>query len=270
MSRLTKYIAWTMFVLLGALVACDDIPEDERFIYVKPAAVSRTVLIEDFTGQRCVNCPNATEAIEQIIEQYGDSAVIAVGIHSGPFAKNTNGTTLPLWTAEGDEYFNYWQVQEQPSGMVNRHAVSNYPSWAAQVYEDIQKTAPLSIELSIEETEASRSFYVNSRMMATDGNVSGKLQLWLVEDSIVSPQYMPDGKPVRDYVHNHVFRQSINGTWGEDVAIPEGESKVAYSSFDVPETYDLARLSVVAFVYNNTGVLQAAKIRVKWSEDEAR
>lgn len=258
MSRLTKYIAWTMLVLLGALVACDHIPEDERFIYVKPAAVSRTVLIEDFTGQRCVNCPNATEAIEQLIEQYGDSGVIAVGIHSGPFGKSTS-----LLTAEGDEYYNYWKVQEQPSGMVNRHAVSNYPSWAAQVYEEIQKTAPMSIKLEVELDKDARKIEVTSRMMATDGNVNGKLQLWLVEDSIVSPQFMPDGTAMRDYVHNHVFRQSINGTWGEDVTIPEGDSRVAFSSLDIVETYNIDHLSVVAFVYNNTGVLQATKIKIK-------
>lgn len=247
-----------MLVLLGALVACDHIPEDERFIYVKPAAVSRTVLIEDFTGQRCVNCPNATEAIEQLIEQYGDSGVIAVGIHSGPFGKST-----PLLTAEGDEYYNYWKVQEQPSGMVNRHAVSNYPSWAAQVYEEIQKTAPMSIKLEVELDKDARKIEVTSRMMATDGNVNGKLQLWLVEDSIVSPQFMPDGTAMRDYVHNHVFRQSINGTWGEDVTIPEGDSRVAFSSLDIVETYNIDHLSVVAFVYNNTGVLQATKIKIK-------
>ena len=263
MSRLTKYVVWTMFVLLGVLVACDNIPEDERLIYVKPAAVSRTVLIEDFTGQRCVNCPNATEAIEQLIEQYGDSGVIAVGIHSGPFARNVNGTTLPLWTAEGDEYFSYFGVEQQPSGMVNRLSVSNYTDWSALVYNQIQLTAPLSIQLEVELDEEARSLAVTSSMMATDGNVNGKLQLWLVEDSIVSPQYMPDGKPVRDYVHNHVFRQSINGTWGEEVSIPEGEKRAIQSSATIAEAYDIDQLSVVAFVYNNTGVMQATKIKIK-------
>lgn len=252
-----------MLGMMLALVACDNIPEDERLIYVKPAAVSRTVLIEDFTGQRCVNCPNATQAIEQIIEQYGDSGVVAVGIHSGPFARTLRNVPLPLWTAEGDEYFNHWQVQEQPSGMVNRRPVSNYPSWAAQVYEEIQKTAPVSISLACDVDAETRQLTANVHMMAVDGAVSGKLQLWLVEDSIVSPQYMPDGKPVTDYVHTHVFRQSINGTWGEDVSMPEGETDATMAQMVIPEDYILNHLSVVAFVYNNTGVLQATKTKIK-------
>ena len=262
MSKI-KYCVWTMLAMMVALVACDNIPEDERLIYVKPAAVSRTVLIEDFTGQRCVNCPNATDAIELLIEQYGDSGVIAVGIHSGPFSKNPNGTTLPLWTAEGDEYFSHFGAEQQPSGMVNRLKVSDYVEWGAQVHTEIQKPAPLSINLEVELDEEARQLSVSSTMMATDGNVNGKLQLWLVEDSIVSPQYMPDGKPVRDYVHNHVFRQSINGTWGEDITIPEGDTQVAFSSLDIGEAYDINHMSVVAFVYNNNGVLQATKIKIK-------
>lgn len=51
-------------VLGGTLLAsCSNIAEDERYIYVKPAEVKRSVLIEDFTGQRCINCPNANDEI---------------------------------------------------------------------------------------------------------------------------------------------------------------------------------------------------------------
>ena len=56
-------------IMLGAMSAiitlaaasCSNIDEDERLIYVKPADVGRAVLIEDFTGQKCVNCPTGTD-----------------------------------------------------------------------------------------------------------------------------------------------------------------------------------------------------------------
>lgn len=248
------------------LVACDNVSEEDRLIYVKPAAVSRAVLIEDFTGQRCVNCPNATEAIEQLIEQYGDSGVIAVGIHSGPFAKTLKDVPLPLWTAEGDEYYNHWHVENQPSGMVNRRSVSNYPSWAAQVYEEIQKTASVAIKVEASLNAETRKLDVTTDLMAVDGAVSGKLQLWLLEDSIVSPQYMPDGSPKTDYLHNHVFRCSINGTWGEDITLSEGQTDRKLSTMTVSDSYDINHLSIVAFVYNSNGVLQATKVRLKNDE----
>ena len=62
-----------LFAAVMLLASCDNISEDERFIYVKPADVKRRVLIEDFTGQRCVNCPAAHEEIDRLQEQYGDS-----------------------------------------------------------------------------------------------------------------------------------------------------------------------------------------------------
>ena len=71
------------------LSSCDTVNEENRLIYVKPASVARNVLIEDFTGQRCVNCPNATDEIEHLQQFYGADTVIAVGIHSGPFAKTS-------------------------------------------------------------------------------------------------------------------------------------------------------------------------------------
>ena len=109
-----KKINTTILTILGLLllVACDNVSLDERLQYVEPPEVGRAVLIEDFTGQYCVNCPRATEEIERLIEQYGDSVVIPVAIHSGPFSK-LNGEFTPLHTEVGDLYFNRWNLSSQ-------------------------------------------------------------------------------------------------------------------------------------------------------------
>ena len=57
-------------VLALLAVSCSHISEDERLIYVKPAQAARCILIEDFTGQRCVNCPAATAEISKLQQQY--------------------------------------------------------------------------------------------------------------------------------------------------------------------------------------------------------
>ena len=80
-----KKIYFTIMILAGlVLSSCDNVPVDERLTYVEPPEVGRAVLIEDYTGQYCVNCPRATEEIERLVKEYGDSTVIAVAIHSGP------------------------------------------------------------------------------------------------------------------------------------------------------------------------------------------
>ena len=55
--KIKVYITLLLATLL--MQACGDIAEEDRLIYVKPAAVERSVLLEDFTGQlpmRSLSC----------------------------------------------------------------------------------------------------------------------------------------------------------------------------------------------------------------------
>ena len=137
------------------MTSCDEMDPQDRLIYVEPPQVSRAVLIEDFTGQYCVNCPRATEEIERLVEEYGDTTVIAVAIHSGPFSKNQGGYT-PLYTAQGDEYFSHWGLSAQPVGLVDRMFSSmplDYTDWAGAVNYELEKKAPVSIMVEAERVE---------------------------------------------------------------------------------------------------------------------
>ena len=60
----------TLLYIIGVMLlfsACStQIDEDQRLTYVKPAAVGKNVLLVDFTGQRCINCPTASLEIEKL------------------------------------------------------------------------------------------------------------------------------------------------------------------------------------------------------------
>ena len=71
---------------------------------------------------------------------------------------------------------------------------------------------------------------------------------------------MPDGSANQEYVHNHVFRTAINGTWGEDFSINEGEKVEREFTQALEPTWNKEQLSIVAFVYNDNGVQQAVRI----------
>ena len=260
-SRVLKAVLSSV-LLVTTLVACDPVDEADRLIYVKPVSASRNVLIEDFTGQRCVNCPTATLEIERLMAQYGGDTVIAVGIHSGPFAKSVKGVPYSLYTAEGDEYFNYWKVESQPKGVVDRLGTSDYPSWGTIVRDELSKTAPLVLQVNVSCDVNSRQMTVTAICQGTDGNTQGKLQLWVIEDGITAFQYMPDGSTNREYVHNHVFRASVNGTWGTDINVVEGAVNTTYFDCTLDEAWVPENLWVVGFVYNNHGVGQATKVKV--------
>lgn len=255
--------------LLIFLASCSSIDEDERFTYVRPANVSRAVLLEDFTGQRCVNCPNANDVIHQLQEQYGDSNVIAVGIHSGPLGFKGNARSLGLATDLGDTYYSHFGAEYQPVGMVNRHGLVDYTAWTAAVTQALQDTATVEINLTADYDSTSRQATVVGNVLALDNNVSGHLQLWVIEDSITAMQSMPNGSVNRTYVHNHVLRAAVNGDWGSDITIPATQSQSFAYEYVLPESYVADHCSFVAFVYDDSGVLQAAKVKiVKPSQQE--
>lgn len=256
-------LRYYLYIILLFLTACSHIDEDERLIYVEPAqqiatdtTTVRYVLLEDFTGQMCVNCPSGTEVIEQLQQSYGDR-LIAVGIHSGPLGFKGNATTTGLATPLGDEYYSHWQLEYQPVGLVDRHGAVNYTDWVTKVREEMTKTSTVKIEL--EATLSNGQVNISVQETSLNKAFNGKLQVWVLEDSITATQKMPDGSVNRQYVHNHVLRSAVNGNWGEDVVISANETKTHNYQQPVDAAWNTTRLSIVAFVYDSKGVEQAAK-----------
>ena len=247
-----------------AAASCSNIDEGDRLIYVKPAEVGRAILIEDFTGQRCVNCPTGTEIINGIVDTYGEDNVIAVGIHSGPLGFAGNSKTPGLMTDTGNEYYTRWDKENkmgQPWVIFNRKTSpdSHYNNWAAMVGTIISEKANLSVKIANAYDAAKRTLTTTVGAFGTNGTVNGKLQVWIVEDGVKALQMMPDGKPNKEYMHNHVFRAAVNGTWGEDVTVKEGETTTKQYSYVLPEAWNADNIAVVAFVYNDGGVENVAK-----------
>lgn len=256
-----------------AAASCSNIDEGDRLIYVKPAEVGRAILIEDFTGQRCINCPTGTEIINGIVETYGEDNVIAVGIHSGPLGFAGNSKTVGLMTDTGNEYYTGWDKENkmgQPWVIFNRKTSpdSHYNNWAAMVGTIISEKANLSVKIANAYDAATRTLTTTVGADGVNGTVNGKLQVWIVEDGVKALQMMPDGKPNKEYIHNHVFRAAVNGTWGEDVTVKEGETTTKQYQYVLPEAWNADNIAVVAFVYNDGGVENVAKKHLVVHEGE--
>lgn len=258
-----------------AAASCSNIDEEDRLIYVKPAEVGRAVLIEDLTGQRCINCPTGTDIINGIIETYGEDNVIAVGIHCGPLGFAGNSKRVGLMTDTGVEYYKHWANGTnlgQPSAIFNRKKgkgpIDNLNNWAAEVGLIISEKANLSVDIANAYDAKTRTLTTKVGAFGVNGTVSGKLQVWIVEDGIKAMQMMPDGSANQDYIHNHVFRAAVNGTWGEEVTVKEGETTTKDYSYVLPETWNAENISVVAFVYNDNGVENVAKKHIVEHEEE--
>lgn len=268
-----SFLPLYLFTFLPLLMSCDYIEEADRLIAVDDTHTDtpidtlktaiKNVLLEDFTGQRCSNCPTGTEVIEQLQEIYGER-LIAVGIHGGPLGFKGTATVLGLATDVGDEYYSHWQLEYQPVGLVDRHGAVNYTEWAKAVRDEMALTSDVKMEV--------QAIFDGSKIDITVmeeayNDYTGMLQVWLLEDGITAIQTMPDGTNNRNYVHNHVLRTPVNGDWGKAITIGKGEQDLQNYQQAVDEAWNAANLSVVAFVYNDRGVMQVTKGKVIMNND---
>ena len=236
----------------------------------------RQVLIEEFTGVRCVQCPGGSAEVENLLAIHG-SQLIAVQIHAGDFAPPfTNESMYDFRTQEGDEIINYLgKPLTYPSAVVNRRLFDDEldlqlgkNSWAG--YIDIEKaeTPKVKIALELEHDEVANrinadvTLFVEEDVMDPDIHLS----LMLTESGIVDLQDTPDGK-IFDYEHKHVLRDMLTPFNGDIVPSPliTGTSSQYSYSIDVSPDWNVEKCTVIAFVSlagETLDVLQAIERKV--------
>ena len=259
-------LGMAVLMTAGAFSACSDIDEDNRLIYVKPSEVKKHVLIEDFTGQRCINCSKAADKIKELQEQYGEDNIIAVGIYGGDFGYNDLAKKEPcsLTTVDGNSYYSTWNIKAQPSGMVDRYGgvLTNLAYWTAYVNGLINMEPTVMIVPTTKYDASTRELKVNVDVAGLKTLQGAKLQVWLIEDGIVDMQYMPNGSVNNEYVHNHVFRATVNDKNGEPISVVEQGNVSKSYSIKLNDAWKAENMSVVVFVFTNDGVQQTEKVAV--------
>lgn len=255
-------------ILLG--VACSDINEDERLILGDKVEARRTVLLEDFTGQNCVNCPKAHTTINDLEAQYGDN-LIAVSIHCGSFGiPVTNRRYTGLMQPEGDALNDRYNITEWPKGVVNGHGgATNHTEWAEQVRREITVAPVASITPKAVYTADKSAVDISVEIHVIE-DIDAQLNVWLLEDGIVARQEDKELGRINDYVHNHVFRACYEGIDGVPVNIKKGfhtqmQARVAVRSGEY-EHWNLDNVYAVVFLRDAGGVLQAAKCHIENQE----
>lgn len=268
-KNITKqlFLAASAALLIPSLSSCDDVKENDRYIDMGAANVQRVVLLEDYTGQDCMNCPTAHKVVEGLEELYGEN-IVAVAVHGGGFGIKVKDSYIPYYvglaTDEGEEYHKSHGLTAWPAGDINRSgSATEHDKWSDQVRKAIE--TPAEADIDVAATLDNGVISITTEVTPT-APYSGKMQLWVLESGIVAIQ--KDGtKYIDNYVHNNVLRAAVNGAWGEDFTAAANEKKVFTNSISVrsnlpTEEWNADNLSVVAFIYNGNGVGQAAKVKV--------
>ena len=286
------FFATAALLTFSFLVACDKI--DEPFVkqtgsvdttacpvpeFPEVTAVVKRVLLEDYTGHACVNCPRAAVIAHDLKQVHGEKLVL-LAVHAGFFAQTTTSLPYDFRTETGTTWDQTFGIGNagNPNGMVNRiglptnHIVSP-PGWGAAVSNALA-TGPL-VDLQIinqyDPEERKLCTHIKTRFITSlDKNL--KLVVVLTESGIIQPQKNSDplvgATPlIEDYVHNHVLRAAINSTWGSSVAAvgtANPESVVKSYKYILKDEFVPENCTVVAFVYDEATkeVLQAVEAAV--------
>lgn len=191
------------------------------------------LLIEDFTGTWCVNCPRVTYTIEEELEPEHHDKFVAVAWHNG-VDKGDPFTFLPYETqlhdilsnklAENPDFVSY---PYSPINRANEWKRDGQMYDVQQVTDLFQESSPIGIRIDSDLTETDGSVNVSFKF-SQDYNEELRYIVYIVEDGLVYEQH--NSSPfyggqsiVEEFVHNAV----VKGMAGTDVLgtpIPTNET----------------------------------------------
>ncbi len=283
MKRYINILSLMMISGMILLSSCDEV--DPPYLksgggFVDTNEVVQKILLEEFTGMKCGNCPAAHREAKRLSDYY-PGRIILVGLHAKFYAKPDPSHPLDLRCDESEELeTKYGALQAGfPKGMLNRmelngNVLQDPGNWDTEIPAILNQEPPMSIELTPSYDEATHEISVDVDIeYFKAGETTHNLCVFILEDNIVGFQTDDEATPseIEDYVHRHVLRGSMNGTWGEAVsttAPTTGEMINKTVKFVIPEEnrpggekeWNVDNLILVAFVHNydgNSVVLQA-------------
>ncbi|MBK7036996.1 MAG: Omp28-related outer membrane protein [Chitinophagales bacterium] len=277
-----NYLLLFGFIIVLQTYSCKEVgpainlseTDYETYLGTPQSPDDKVVLIEDFTGAACVNCPDAHEAIALAIAA-NPTQVLAIAEYNyfgDPLYLDQNFLTVEA-EALDDDYLG--PVVGHPASFMDRVDFSDDGYLAepptnivSYTNDRLSEIPPCNIVLSKVYDAISRELTLTVTIDYTsDVSVTNHLSVSLLESGIIAAQ-ITDAGEVEDYEHNHVLRKMLTYYSGDN--LPEenvaGRGYIFTYSYILDDDWNADNMSVVAFVHNfeadDKEVLQAAEIEI--------
>lgn len=254
----------------------------------------RKILIYDFTGHRCNNCPEGHKILEELEKIYGDSVIVPVAIHCTSFAKiivypeNFTGpkkytydfrTEIGDYLGGKDENPGFWGNLTLPIGLINSLSgdkLKNITAWATEAQKYILSIPEFFINITTNFSEDSTISCDIKIKTNLENSKNLNLVVFLTEDSIIQGQRTNDSS-LQDgynpeYHHSNILRAGFNieKVWGDNInkdkkLVYQSEINKSYSMSAKKHDWKIENCNIVAFIYdyNTKEVYQVEKVRIK-------
>ncbi|MCP4120200.1 MAG: Omp28-related outer membrane protein [Bacteroidetes bacterium] len=251
---------------------------DTTYISVVPVvAEQRAVLLEEFSGVRCPNCPEGNMKAEELETDF-PGRVIVVTAHSD-FLADPIGDDIDLRSDDADDLSTLiGGITSKPSASVNRKqfageskiAVRNVSSWEQYVSDELAITTPVNIVpeiLSVDGVARTISFKVTfSYSQMSTGHSVG---ISLTESGLIADQR--DGvMTAEDYEHHSVLRKSLTPIIGTPLAGDQSVDQVIIQEYlfdlddyEVSTDWIISSMELTVYILDADGVVvHAARVEL--------
>ncbi len=259
---------------------CKEVPPDINFgnsratdtTYVGPVPATtdpHNVLVEEFTGESCVNCPQG-HAVLDSAEVHNPGRVNVIALFEADGSLDTqppSGAAYDFRSNTAKAIANsaiYNGVNQLPSGGIDRVPVSGttvigYSSWAGDITGRLSTPDSLNLGISSTYNAASNTATIIATITYTQAvSTAQNLSIVVVQDSIIDYQAFPLGKTDSTYLFNDVFLGMVTTVPFGDPVLDTIPTKVAGRFLQTVYSYKLpafaqgavnpANCRVIAFV----------------------
>lgn len=265
--KIYRYAILLLLLAVMVLPSCTKV--EEPFLTYKNVLIDttahRSILLEDYTGMRCPNCPPATLIAEGLQDMY-QGQVFVIQVHAGFYA-DTAKTPGSIWktdyrTQAGTRWYNDFKCPQNPMGLINRATFDSKfwigtDQWADAVAYQAGLTKPAILSISNQVVNTGQDAQLTTRVqgkflrkMAGTYNIC----VLILEDSLISPQQ--DGAKIdTNHLFMNMLRGSMNGDYGELVVThPDSLTRFTSPSYTtiLNRKWKIKNLSVLAFLMNPT------------------
>ncbi len=248
---------------------------------VSTAPSNKSVVLEEFTGIKCVYCPDGHKIANNIKSANTPGKVILVNIHTGGYAA-PSGSEPDFRTAEGNAIaaISTMGITGYPTGSMNRHIYQGTAIamsrgvWAQYATQTLGQPSYVNVALQGTLNVTTRQLTVNVEVYYTGASTAStnNLTVMLLENDVVGPQtggtnfnptqVNPDGT----YNHQHMLRKVLNTSAMGEVISPttSGTLITKQYTYTIPAQFvnnapQLGNLEIAAFVAeSNTEIISGA------------
>lgn len=249
---------------IGPAIDFSKVQAKDTF-YMAPVenAQLKNVLIEEFTGVKCPNCPDGHNIVATI-QNANPSRVIAIGYY--PFGQAQTEplkdlTKADFRIADATELSTLLGgIQFLPIAAVDRKMfggaiLTARTLWSSNVQARLAVSTPINMQLSVSYDDASREAIIKTTLKYTSAlSTKHNISLAIYENNLVDAQEYPTYID-SSYTFKHVLRDVITPVGGASV-LDSLTTKVAGLVFEktilytLPAKWNPSNCKIVAFVHD--------------------